>query len=162
LSNQDPRKKYLVLWNGRGANAVSHVHLRNNLPTFTVDQVKIKPKNFVIDITCGYIATNNLDEAHYLCAMINSNITNRKVKPFQPRGQYGHRDIGRRQFQLSIPKFDSSDVDHKKLVSLSKECHDIVQKHSFKTDTFKAMRNEVLKLLKGKYKEIDKIVSKIL
>jgi hypothetical protein len=97
-----------------------------------------------------------------LCAILNSSFTNERVKPFQPRGQYGKRDIYKRPFMLPIPQFDSSNKTHVTLAKLSKECHDIVSKHSFSKKGFKSMRNEALKILSKNISEIDAIVKDIL
>jgi hypothetical protein len=94
--------------------------------------------------------------------VLNSSIVNQKVKGFQPRGNYGYRDIARRPFMLHIPKFDPEIADHLALASLSDTSHDIVAKHHFIKKGFKAMRNEALRILSENLKEIDAIVQKLL
>ena len=84
------------------------------------------------------------------------------VKPFQPRGQYGKRDIGRLNLKLPIPKYNNGDTEHKKLVELSKKCHDIVKNISFSKEGFRARRNVVKKEIQGEYKEINEIVSDLI
>jgi hypothetical protein len=69
-------------------------------------------------------------------------LVNQKVKGFQPRGNYGYRDITRRPFMVHIPKFDPDIAAHLALASLSDTSHDIVAKHHFIKKGFKAMRNE--------------------
>lgn len=162
IRNQDPTKGFAVVWNGRGADAMAHVVKKNDPPIFTIGKYVVRAKNIVFDYTCHYINCDNEDEAHYLCSILNSDIANQAVKPFQPRGNFGHRDIGRRTFMLPVPTFDKTNEEHKKLVVLSKKCHTKIQEHRFETDTFKAMRNEALRQLKVEVYAIDKIVKKIL
>lgn len=162
LTSQNPKKRFVVIFNARGADAMAHVIDRRRLPAFKVGSYNIKPKGFVADTTDFYCEFDDEDEAHYLCAILNSRIMNAAVKPFQPRGQYGHRDIGRRPLMLPIPKFDAKNKNHTKLVQISKKCHSIVTKHEFPDDGFRAMRNEALRILKDKLDKIDELVSDIM
>ncbi|MGH9979339.1 MAG: hypothetical protein ACRD8Z_26420 [Nitrososphaeraceae archaeon] len=54
-----------------------------------------------------------------MSAILNSSVSNKSVKPFQPRGHYGKRDIGIRPFMMPIPKFDSTNETHINLAKLS-------------------------------------------
>lgn len=162
LTNQDPNKRYVVIYNARGANAMAHVIDKQNLPQFKVDSVLIKARQFVADTTNMYYETDDKSEAHYLSSMINCPRINKKVKAFQPRGNYGFRDIYRRPLMLSIPKFNSKVSDHRRLVSISIESHEIIKKHSFIKKGFKGKRNEALKILTDKLNEIDTIVQTLL
>ena len=87
---------------------------------------------------------------------------NIKVKDFQPRGNYGYRDIYRRPLMLPIPKFNRQTKDHVALSTLSSDCHDIVKHHKFVKKGFKGMRNESMKLLSNRLEEIDVIVQRLL
>jgi hypothetical protein len=162
LTNQDPEKRYVVIYNARGANAVAHVLDKFKLPKFKIDSSGIKPKMFVADYTAFCYETNVISEAHYLSSVLNSSVVNKKVKGFQPRGNYGYRDIGRRPLMLHIPKFNSTLPDHLALVSLSTKCHDMIVKHNFEKKGFKGMRNEASKLLSENIREIDTIVQSLL
>ena len=158
LSDQNPSLRYLVLYNSRGANAMAYVLDRGSTPQLPLpltNEVVLRNRIFVVDVTNYYFGTNNLDEAHYLSAILNSSVSNKNVKPFQPRGQYGKRDIYRRPFMLPIPQFDGKNEIHIKLAKLSKECHDIVSRHRFAKEGFKSRRNEALKILSAKMSEID-------
>jgi len=162
LRLQGKTKRFVLIWNARGANSFAHVYDNKKLPRFKIGGLTITAKHIVADTTCLYAGFDNEDEAHYLCAIMNSPKTNADVKPFQPRGKYGYRDIYRRQLMLSVPKFEKSNTNHKKLVKISKECHKFVENYKFNSNTFKAMRNEALRELKKEYKKIDSIVKKIM
>lgn len=87
---------------------------------------------------------------------------NEKVKDFQPRGNYGYRDIGRRPLMLPIPKFNSQVADHLTLASLSVNCHDTIREHNFVKKGFRGKRNEAMELLSNDLRQIDTIVQRLL
>lgn len=156
LSGQNPSLRYVVMYNARGANAMAYVLDRRCVPQSSITkEVGLDNRSFVMDYTSYYYATNDVNEAHYLCAILNSSVSNERVKPFQPRGKYGKRDIGIRPFMLSIPQFDSSNQNHVNLAKLSKDCHEIISQHHFVKTGFKSMRNEALRILSKKINEID-------
>lgn len=162
LSNQNPILRYVVMYNARGANAMAYVLDRSCVPRLSITkEVGIDNVFFVMDYTSYYFYTNDANEAHYLCAVLNSSVSNKRVKPFQPRGKYGKRDIGKRLFMLPIPKYDSRIQTHVGLAKLSKDCHDIVAEYHFVKTGFKSMRNEALKILSKKISEIDTAVIEI-
>jgi SAM-dependent methyltransferase len=162
LSEQNPAKQFVVLYNARGADSLTCVIDRRNIPDFMVNHSTIKCNGFVADYTTYVYETNDADEAHYLCAVLNSKVVHKGVKGFQPRGKYGKRDIGRRVFQLPIPNFDKSNSDHVKLTGLSKHCHQVITKHGFAKKGFRGMRTEAAGLLQKEMNQIDSIVSSIL
>jgi hypothetical protein len=162
LTDQNPQKRYVVIYNIRGADAFAHVINRSKLPKFKLDSFDIAPKQFVADYTNCFYETDDRTEARYLSSMLNSYIVNEKVKPFQPRGKYGYRDIGRRPLMLSIPKFNSRIADHLKLATLSISCHDTIRKHSFVRKGFRGKRNEALELLSRDLQHINTIAQRLL
>ena len=162
LISQNPSKQYVVIYNARGANAMCCVIDKTYLKHSDKFKSPVLPRHFTTDSTNFFYETTSLHESHYLCAILNSRITNKKVKSFQPKGDYGHRDIYRRPLMLPIPEFCEDKDNHKELVRLSIECHSIIQNHQFKKFTFKSMRNESLKILKDELDQIDKIVIKLL
>ena len=51
LSCQDPSKKFIVLYNARGANAMTCVVDRSKIPNFEFDHSSVEPKGFEADYT---------------------------------------------------------------------------------------------------------------
>ncbi|MEM4546587.1 MAG: N-6 DNA methylase [Nitrososphaerota archaeon] len=86
LSIQDPSKKYIVLYNTSGTNLVSCVLKRDSLLGFKVSGAIITPKGFIADADTYFYETNDEMEAHYLCALLNSDVVDNAIKPLQPRG----------------------------------------------------------------------------
>lgn len=102
-------------------------------------------------------------EAHYLCAVLNSEHVDQAIKAYQTRGTWGARHIQRRPFEVvPIPKFDPEDERHQRLAELSKECHQKVTKLSLKGKSIGYLRNKVREHLKQELAEIDKLVKSIL
>ena len=66
----------------------------------------------VIDHKLYWVACDTLAEAHYLLAVINSNVLRDKVKPFMPKGQFGPRDAHKHLWKLPIPTYDPTDPTH--------------------------------------------------
>jgi SAM-dependent methyltransferase len=79
------------------------------------------PKTVVPLETTAFIAASNEEEAHYLCAVLNSPAVREFVKSFSSAGRgFGTPwAIG----QVRIPRFDSLNPLHCELAALSKELH---------------------------------------
>ncbi|PJF27313.1 MAG: hypothetical protein CUN52_14690, partial [Phototrophicales bacterium] len=79
----------------------------------------------ITDIKTYYSDMPTLDEAHYLCAILNAPCVNTAIKAYQSQGLFGERDIGRTPFEAcAIPPFDPQNPDHLELARLSKEAHE--------------------------------------
>lgn len=162
LTAQNPSTRFIVLYNTSGTNIVSCVVDRCNLPDFHVLKVKIRPKNFLAESTSYFYESNEKDEVHYICAILNSSIINQLIKPYQPKGLFGERHIHRRPFMLPIPKFDSNNLLHLRLAKLSKICHSKVASIKFTKRSTAGMRDEARKVVKNELREIDELVLKLL
>lgn len=161
LRNQN-KKRYIVLYNARGADSLGYVLDRRKLPSWTVERSSVRPVNFIADSTIFHFETNSPMEAHYLCALLNSNVVHQAVKGFQPSGLYGKRDIGRRPLKLAIPKFNSRNSDHMSLVALSKKCHRMVKDLCNTGEGFRKLRRKALKRVDEELKQIDELAEKII
>jgi SAM-dependent methyltransferase len=64
-----------------------------------------------------WAAVGGIDEARYLCAVLNSETSRERVAHLQSRGQWGARDFDKVIFELPIPKFDTSQALHARLVN---------------------------------------------
>ena len=164
LTSQSPTTRFIVLYNSSGTNIVSCVIDKHSLETFTLLETVIKPMSFIADKDTRFYETNNELEAHYLCAILNSNIVNNVIKPLQTRGLFGERHIHRRPFMLPIPKFDPNNPVHLRLAELSKLCHEKVAKAKsrFTGKSVTSLRRQAREVVKEELKEIDKLVSQLL
>ena len=162
LTNQNPSKRYVVLYNASGTNLVSCVIDKSSLPDFQVLNARIKPKGFLSEAKTYFYETEDGREAHYLCAFLNSETINERVKPLQTKGSFGERDFHRRPFMLPIPKFNHNDPHHLRLAELSKICHQKVAILKFIKKSTAGSRKEAREAIKEELKEIDELVSKFL
>jgi hypothetical protein len=162
IQNQNPKTKYLVLYNASATNLVSCVLNKHELLPFRVGKDEIKPAGFVVESKTYFYATDDEDESHYLCAFLNSNVLNKAIKPHQTEGLYGERDIHRRPFWFNIPKFNKDDSLHVKLTELSKKCHFKVCQLQLKEQSAASARKKARQAIEEELKEIDNIVSEIL
>ena len=66
----------------------------------------IENKHALVDTTLYWIPCNNMLEAHYLLAVINSDALYQAVMPLMPKGQFGARHLHKHLWKLPIPTFD--------------------------------------------------------
>ena len=122
LTLQDPSKRYIVLSASSGTHTAACVVDTKNLPKFNINGTVIEPKGFVADKKTYFFRTNSKAEAFYLTSIINSGYLDEAIKPYQSKGLFGERDIGRLPFVFPVPVFDPNDKTHLELVKLGKEC----------------------------------------
>jgi hypothetical protein len=164
LTIQNPSKRYVLLYNTSGTNLVSCVVDRKALPDFEILKAKITPKGFIAEAKTYFYETDNEAEAHYLCAVLNSDVVNERIKPLQTRGLYGERDIHRRPFMLPIPRFYAENQAHLRLAELSRICHEkiAVAKTMFTGKSAAGLRKQAKETIEVELKEINELVSSIL
>jgi methylase of polypeptide subunit release factors len=162
LTSQNPNKRFIVLYNASGANIVSCVVDRQSLPEFQILQATLRPRGYVVDSKSFYYETNDENEAHFICSILNSNVLNEAIKPLQPRGLFGEREIQRRPFMFPIPKFNEKDPRHLELARISKQCHDMLKSKRFTRKSAAGVRSEARKIVAKEIERIDKLVSEVL
>ncbi|MDZ7376405.1 MAG: hypothetical protein ONB13_07275, partial [candidate division KSB1 bacterium] len=160
LTIQNNHARYNVVYNATGTNLVACVIDKSNLPSFEVDQQKLALMGLILDVKTWFFATQNLEEANYLSAILNSAIISKLIKPLQPNGLFGARAIHRRPFLLRIPKFNSKDESHLRLADIAMMCQEKVE--TIKFNQTNRIRAEARRLVKDEIKEIDSIVESIL
>jgi len=72
--------------------------------------------------TVSYVACQSRDEAHYICASLNSDLANAFFRSFSSAG----RGMGAPSIlkQIKLPRFDGENAIHRKLAELSGDCHE--------------------------------------
>lgn len=71
-----------------------------------------------MDHTVYWAAFGDPDEADYIAAILNSDTTNKTIKPFQSRGLLGQRHVHKKLLELPIPTFNAANNTHKVLADL--------------------------------------------
>ena len=102
--------------------------------------------------------------SHYLVGILNTSFVNEAIKPLQPQGLMGERDIHRRPFEAcNIPRFNSADKLHQRIAEISaaarKELLSIVPKMQTPVGT---ARGDTRRLVQGKLNQLDELVVKLL
>lgn len=130
--------RYKVVWK----------RMSNDIIAVVLSQFKT-PFGYKIIIptdTASLFATDNEDEAHYLCAVINSALVREFIKSYSSAGRgFGAPSV---MNHVGIPKFNPKNTLHKKLARVSKTLHDLKSKNK---------QNEIAKL----EKELDNLVHQL-
>jgi len=155
LEFQSPTRRYIILYSATGRDLAACIIDRKNLPPFRLRNAFLYPTDFIADVKTWFYETNSRNEALYLCAVLNSDVINERIKPLQPRGLGGERAIHRRPLMLSIPKFDNDNKEHKQLVKFAEENIGKITTHVYRG------RKELKTYLLYR-KNINKLVEKIL
>lgn len=82
-------------------------------------------KEVISTDTTSFMVAASRDEAHYLCAVLNSDLVNDYIRSFSSGGRgFGAPSVMQ---NLRIPQYDASNVVHRKLMELSEEAHRLVE-----------------------------------
>jgi hypothetical protein len=128
--------KYRVTWKRMASKIIAVV--LSSLKT----ELDIKP--LLSTDTTTFIPVKNRQEAHYLCAILNSDIVNNFIKSFSAAGRgFGTPSV---MENIAIPKFKQSNRVHKKLAELSEKAHDFVKKSKDIKEIENEIKSNVLKL----------------
>ena len=80
----------------------------------------IRDSEAILDYTLFQLRCSNLDEAHYLLAIINSVALEEAMEPFRPKGLYGARHVQKHPWKLPIPKYAPAVDTHAELSRLGR------------------------------------------
>ena len=155
LVNQRLDHRYSVTYTASGTHIAAALIDTHKLPDFRIGSTRISPRGFVPDVTTFCYSTNNIHEARYLTAILNSNTLDERIKQDQPKGKFGPRHIHRRPFQFPIPRFDSNNKLHNRIVTLEEKAEEQASKS-------KKVSRLRLKSVIPEMEEIDKLVVELL
>jgi hypothetical protein len=127
---------YKVCWN-RISSSIDAVVLEDYNDPLIGDKKPV-PQETVVYINTG----DNLQEAHFLCAILNSQLFNESISNIKITGSksFGTPDILN---YVNIPTFDPIDALHKQVVELSMKIHEAVQKDE-KINRFEVRINDLV------------------
>ena len=116
LTGQNVKDGFRVMYNANGANLASCV-LEIDADNLRVDRRRVT--GFVADTKTYFYSAPTLNEAHYLCAILNAPCVNEAIKKYK-----APRDIHRTPFEAcAIPMFKADDANHQALARLSLQAH---------------------------------------
>lgn len=125
LTAQNVNDRFRVIYGGSGTNIASSV-LDVDTDNLRVHGRRVS--GFVVDTTCYYLSTETETEAHFLCAILNSQPVDEQIKAHQPEGSWGARHIHRTPFEAcAIPIFEADNPDHLELARLSIAAHEKIE-----------------------------------
>ncbi|MFW9854369.1 MAG: class I SAM-dependent DNA methyltransferase [Candidatus Thorarchaeota archaeon] len=156
ISYQSPDRRYVVAYSGTGTNLTSCVIDKKNLKLIGISN----PPQFIADVKTWFFETNESSEAHYLCAVFNSNVLNQLIKPLQPQGLGGGRAIHRRPLSFPIPQFNPSDSLHCDLAEFSRIAHERFSDLTFQKNG--TMRREARLQISDILPDLDQQVTNLL
>ncbi|MGB8213064.1 MAG: N-6 DNA methylase [Anaerolineales bacterium] len=101
---------YKVVWPNMGSNLTAAVI------------TNLKGKVIIPQHILTLVATDNANEAHYICAVVNSSPFNFAVQSYSQKGgkSFGTPSILE---NVRVPRFDPNNKVHQKLASLSQQAH---------------------------------------
>jgi hypothetical protein len=118
LTTQNVRARFCVIYNQSGTNLSSSLVTKEEFKR--VGELPIR--GYVIDSKTYYHYANSEEEGHYLAGILNTQFVNEAIKPLQPEGAMGPRDIHRRPFEACmIPLFDPGDKLHQQIAQIACE-----------------------------------------
>lgn len=119
LTAQSLAARFIVLTNKSGTNLSAAMINGKDVKKIG----KLSVSGFVAEnVTYRYYAKSE-EEAHYLVGVLNTRVVNDAIKPFQPQGLLGERDIHRRPFEVcNIPIFDPTNELHREIGKIAAAC----------------------------------------
>jgi hypothetical protein len=107
----------------------------------------------------------NIEEARYLAALLNSETTRVRGEKWQSMGQWGARDFDKSAFNLPIPSFNTSESSHRNLAAAAERAEQVASAVSLKEgEHFTRARKRIRDALRadGVAGEIDQLVGELL
>ncbi len=158
MTEQNLNAQYIVLYNSSAKDANATVVKKSDLDL-----------EFVAESVTYILYTNDINEAYYLAAILNSEVPNLLMKDFQSRGLFGARHVHKKILDIYYPKYNEKDAKHKKLAKLSEDAHRKASEYLKTIDKAKKiqglslgkLRLDIKKHLEKELKEIDEIVKGI-
>jgi hypothetical protein len=67
---------------------------------------KLEQTKVLVDHMAYWATARTVDEANYLCAILNSETARLRIAPMQPKGQGGARHFDNLVWELPVPEYD--------------------------------------------------------
>lgn len=158
LSSQKLQAPYLVLYNASAKDANAVAVCRDDFDF-----------RFIVESISYVFYTENINEAFYLTAVLNSTAPNLQMKDFQAKGLFGPRHVHKKILDVYFPKYSDKDKNHGQLALLSKRCHEKTKQYLETNPPQKdltpmelgKLRVSIKKYLAQELEEIDVVVKKI-
>jgi hypothetical protein len=160
ITEQNAAAEFIVIYNQSGTNIAASLVTRKEF-----DRIGELPiRGYVIDSKTYYHYPQSEEEGHYLVGILNTATVNEAIKPLQPQGLMGERDIHRRPFEAcNIPLFDPKNRIHQQIAQVSAtaraELLPVVPKMQTPVGT---ARGDARRLVQGKLNHLDELTRRLL
>ena len=85
----------------------------------------VEDQRAIIEHNLYWAAAESLEEARYLCGILNSEALRVGVERYQSQGQWGARHFDKYVFRLPIPRFDEDNELHSALADAAKTAEEV-------------------------------------
>ena len=129
--------------------------MASDLEAVVLSKVKtpIGEKDMIPTDTTSLIPFKNEEEAHYVCAILNSSLVRFCVRSYSSAGRgFGAPSIVK---HFGIPEYEKSNESHRKVSELSKNAHELAKRYYEQNDLH--AQNELKEVEEG----IDKVVAEL-
>ena len=118
----------------------------------------------VVEHKLYWIGLNDIEEARFLLAILNSEAARRRIEGLQSEGQFGPRDFDKVIFSLPIPRYSMRDQLHRSLAQAAQSAENIAAGVNLPGRGFKAARAAIRDALRraGLAQTIDALVERLL
>lgn len=123
LVAHSPVAKFRVVYNTSGTHLVAAI-VETGRRTIPTPKGEIEVLDVIIDYTLYHYQTNEEEEAHFLAAVLNSNVLDQLVKYLQSKGGFGERHFAKKPLEFPIPKYSPENDVHRELVALGKKARE--------------------------------------
>jgi len=150
LTRQLPPPEHRVLYTASGSRMAA---------------ARLSHSDAVIQHDLYWAAMSTVEEAHYLTAVLNSEVLGKLVAQYQARGKYGARHFDLYVWYAPIPAFAPSESVHMQLAQLGQRAETVVAALDLPSSLgFRAARNRVRQALSvdGVEAEIEACVANLL
>jgi hypothetical protein len=120
LSDQNPKIRFKVVYLRSGAHLCATVI---NAKKILEEDKRLN--GVIVESTLYHYETNDINEAFYLVAILNSSILDELIKPMQSKGEFGERDIHKKPLEFPIPKYNPNNPIHIKLSEFGRKGSEI-------------------------------------
>jgi len=121
-----PRGRYVVLYCSAARETAGALVDMADALELDLDGRSLKLAGLATEHQLYWYATDNRDEALYLCAWVNSQAVDEAVRPRSMWGRYRERHIEKRLVEIGPPRFSSTDHRHAEMASLAEQAADAV------------------------------------
>lgn len=142
LTKQVKNKPFLVVYNSSGSTIKSSV-------------IDLEKNRLIIGSQNYYFSTDSMNEAYYLCSILNAPILSKYIKIIK-----SSRHIHKRPFSFPIAKYSEETEGHKKLALISKKCHSLV--HDIVHNNKSVSSEKVRLLISHKLIKINELTNQII